>query len=144
MFYSATSFNGNLSSWQTQNVTNMSYMFYNATVFNGDVSSWQTQNVIDMHCMFNSATSFNGDLSSWQTHNLVDTSHMFNKSNLLSYFRLGKTMYSKKCYDTFMLKQYELAYPSLCEVIHNKSVLLIYLIKCDVLPIDVLKLIKAH
>jgi surface protein len=141
MFAYATAFNGDISSWQKQNVTDMRSMFHNSTSFNGDISSWQMQNVTDMGCMFAYATSFNGDISSWQTLNVVDMRYIFNKSSLLSYFSLGKTMHSKKFYDVFKLERYGLVHPSLCEVIHNKSVLLVYLIKRNVLPIDVLKLI---
>ena len=38
MFNGATSFNGDLSSWNVSSVTDMTYMFFNAISFNGDLS----------------------------------------------------------------------------------------------------------
>ena len=39
MFYGASSFNGNLSSWDVSNVTYMEYMFADTSSFNGNLSS---------------------------------------------------------------------------------------------------------
>ena len=36
-----------------------------AAQFNGNISSWQVENVQTMEGMFSYATSFNGDLSKW-------------------------------------------------------------------------------
>ena len=66
MYNQATSFNGDLSSWNTSNVVYMSYMFAVATSFNGDLSSWDISNVTDFRYMFNGATSFNQDLCLWK------------------------------------------------------------------------------
>ena len=40
-------------------------MFCDATSFNGDLSRWDTGKVKKMADMFHDATSFNGDLSKW-------------------------------------------------------------------------------
>ena len=45
-------------------------MFENASAFNGNISTWNTGNVKDMSWMFNGAHSFNGDLSKWDTWNV--------------------------------------------------------------------------
>ena len=64
MFQGATSFNQNISSWNTSAITNMSYMFYGASAFNQDISSWNFSNVVNLTGMFLSAIAFNnGSLS---------------------------------------------------------------------------------
>ena len=77
IFRSASSFNGNLSSWDTSGVTNMSNMFYGADSFNGDISSWDVSSVADMSNMFYGADSFNGDISSWDVSNVINMKQMF-------------------------------------------------------------------
>jgi surface protein len=49
----------------------MSGMFRDAYSFNQPLNSWNTSNVTDMTFMFNSATAFNQDISSWQVYNLA-------------------------------------------------------------------------
>ena len=44
MFDEATAFNGDISSWNTAAVTNMSSMFEGATAFNQNISNWCVQN----------------------------------------------------------------------------------------------------
>ena len=51
-YFRASSFNGDISGWDTSSVENMSYMFYNASSFNGDMSNWDTSNVQNMSNMF--------------------------------------------------------------------------------------------
>ncbi|WP_434328709.1 BspA family leucine-rich repeat surface protein [Mycoplasma capricolum subsp. capricolum] len=67
MFSEATSFNQDISSWNTSNVKYMDFMFYNAYNFNQPIDNWNTSNVTDMGYMFDGATSFNQDLSKWNT-----------------------------------------------------------------------------
>ena len=46
--------------------------------FNGDLSSWDVSNVTDMHrFMFQDATNFNGDLSSWDVSSVTDMNGCF-------------------------------------------------------------------
>ncbi|NAS13339.1 BspA family leucine-rich repeat surface protein, partial [Poritiphilus flavus] len=58
MFGYASSFNADISSWNTANITDMNMMFWNATAFDQDISSWNTSSVTNMYGMFAYATSF--------------------------------------------------------------------------------------
>ncbi|WP_313269930.1 BspA family leucine-rich repeat surface protein, partial [Epilithonimonas vandammei] len=61
MFFSCNSLNGpsNINSWDTSNVTDMSYMFYSASAFNQNIGSWDTSKVTNMGYMFCLASVFN-------------------------------------------------------------------------------------
>ena len=67
MFHAAFDFNGDLSSWDTSNVTDMSRMFESAEVFNRDISSWNTSSLTETNGMFIDTYAFNQDISSWDT-----------------------------------------------------------------------------
>ncbi len=77
MFDGATSFNGDLSEWNTALVTDMSYMFSDADGFNGDLSEWNIASVTNMYGMFLGASAFNQDLSKWNTAKVTDMLVMF-------------------------------------------------------------------
>jgi len=106
-FIGANSFQGNISGWNTESVTDMSYLFSGAEKFNGDLSAWNVSNVVIMKAMFGSDflptdaydydiegdsdyICFNnnaycggapkyegGDLTRWDTQNVEDMSLMF-------------------------------------------------------------------
>ena len=76
MFKEASNFNQPLN-WNTQNVTNMSSMFSGATAFNQPLTNFNTQNVTDMSSMFSGATTFNQPLTNFNTQNVTDMSSMF-------------------------------------------------------------------
>jgi surface protein len=70
-FEYAFNFNGNISNWDTKEVTSMDRTFFLATSFNQDLSSWNTSSVNNMEEMFLGADSFNQDLSSWNVDQVL-------------------------------------------------------------------------
>ena len=77
IFSGASNFNGDVSDWNTSNITNMAYAFRDCAKFNQDISSWDTSKVLSMKKMFYGASIFNQDISSWDTSNVTDMSYMF-------------------------------------------------------------------
>ena len=79
-------YNGDISSWDTSNVTDMSFMFrgegYSLADFNQDISSWDVSNVTSMRFMF-SESKFNQDISSWNVSNVTDMVGMFSGGDSL-------------------------------------------------------------
>ena len=69
-----------LSSFNTQNVTNMSYMFQNCNnLINLDLSSFNTKNVTDMYYMFYGCKNLNNiNLSSFNIQKVIYMHNMFN------------------------------------------------------------------
>ena len=47
-FGGKSTFNGDISKWDTGKVTDMGYMFYSASAFNQDIGSWNTAKVTTM------------------------------------------------------------------------------------------------
>merc|ERR1712194_601183 len=64
-----TSFDDNVSAWNTERVTDMNSMFMTATKFNQDISAWNTERVTSMEGMLAGASKFNQDLCLWVTNN---------------------------------------------------------------------------
>ena len=58
LFNNNSSFNTDISFWDTTAVTNMRNMFFGASIFNQNIGSWDTSNVTNMEEMFNVAREF--------------------------------------------------------------------------------------
>jgi surface protein len=83
--YEATHFNGNLTLWDTSQVTGMNEMFLLATSFRGiGLNNWNVSNVKTVNRMFSSAFKFNENLSKWDTAQATDMSAMFSGASLFT------------------------------------------------------------
>ncbi|MBL30978.1 MAG: hypothetical protein CMC81_07060, partial [Flavobacteriaceae bacterium] len=71
LFKDNTSFNSDISFWDTSKTTSMYGMFDNARAFNVNIGSWATSSVTDMRIMFRNARVFNQDIGSWNTSNVT-------------------------------------------------------------------------
>lgn len=61
----------------TSKVTSMQFTFYR-TDFNGDVSKWNVENVTDFTFMFAANEKFDGYLGDWNMHSAILLDSMFN------------------------------------------------------------------
>ena len=77
LFRDNTSFNSDISFWDTSSVTNMDGMFYDSRAFNQDIGSWDTSSVTNMGGMFAYATAFNQNIGSWDISNVTTTQNIF-------------------------------------------------------------------
>ena len=76
MFMNNIAFNQPIGTWNTAKVTNMSWMFYGSTSFNQQLN-WSTAKVTNMSYMFGGATSFNKNISGWDVSKVNNMSWMF-------------------------------------------------------------------
>ena len=75
-FADQTKFNGDISKWDTSQVTSMISLFWNASDFNQDIARWDTSRAEHMDWMFG-RTAFNQDVSGWSTAKVTSMWGMF-------------------------------------------------------------------
>ncbi|WP_234567720.1 BspA family leucine-rich repeat surface protein [Rhodohalobacter sp. 614A] len=80
LFGYASSFNGDISSWDVSTITKMGAMFFHASSFNQDLNEWDVSLVENMASMFSGATVFNGDISSWDISSVETMMNMFSSA----------------------------------------------------------------
>ena len=75
---------GHISTWDTSEITDFSYLFYEGTNsgpsklnFNEDISHWDVSRATSMNQMFRDCAVFNQNLNKWNTSRLQDASYMF-------------------------------------------------------------------
>jgi len=85
--FKATTFDEDISSWDTSNVTDMSGMFHGVSVFNQDIGRWDVSKVTNMSYMFGSSDSgfngvvaFNQDLGDWDVGRVTNFRGMFRRN----------------------------------------------------------------
>ena len=76
-FLNCNSFNSDISSWNTSNVTSMEKMFEFALNFNQPIGSWNTSKVTNMNSMFQSVVNFDQPIGDWITSSVTNMSSMF-------------------------------------------------------------------
>ncbi|CAL6389478.1 unnamed protein product [Bathycoccus prasinos] len=76
LFWNASDFNQDIARWDTSRAEHMDWMF-GSTTFNQDISGWSTAKVTSMWGMFYYASAFNQDIGSWNTEKVTDMRSMF-------------------------------------------------------------------
>ena len=107
--FSETTFNGNISEWDTSKVVDMMFMFEHSK-FNGDLSKWNVAKVKDMWGMFE-GSNFNKDISSWDVSNVLDMDCMFIESRFngdLSHWSFKNDVMITNFFDSDKLDQFEI------------------------------------
>lgn len=68
---------GEINTWNTTGITDMSFLFSNFTEFNDSISNWDVSNVNSTRGMFKDASSFNQDIQHWNTSRVQNMDYMF-------------------------------------------------------------------
>ena len=81
LFNNNTTFNSDISFWDTSNVTNMSHLIDGALVFDQNIGNWDISNVTRLISAFRRTPVFNQDISNWDTSNVRSMNAMFENAN---------------------------------------------------------------
>ena len=81
MFWDSPAFNQDISNWDTSQVTDMAWMFGEASAFNQGIGGWNTEKVTNMKGMFYAAPLFNQDIGSWNTSQVTNMAWMFDSAS---------------------------------------------------------------
>ena len=88
LFNLAVDFDQDLSAWDTSNVTDMSYMFKKAYKYNNGaqngIGNWDTSKVTTMNRMFERAYKFNQDIGGWDTSKVSNMEWMFHNATIFN------------------------------------------------------------
>ena len=100
LFVENRGLNGDISSWDVSNVTNMEAMFYNteATLpssFNKPIGNWDVSNVTNMKWMFRNANSFNQNINSWDVSSVTNMEGMFRGGNIAAGVFTGSSSFNQ-------------------------------------------------
>ena len=76
-----STFNGNITNWDTSSATNMRHMFTSASSFNQPLTNFNTSRVGNMRFMFDSASSFNQPLTTFDTSRVANMEYMFHHAS---------------------------------------------------------------
>ena len=68
---------GDIITWDTSGVTDMSFAFHNMGGFNEDISGWNMGNVTNTQSMFQGASEFNQPIGNWTMNRVINTQSMF-------------------------------------------------------------------
>ena len=68
---------GDINTWDTSLITDMSDLFKDKYSFNDDISGWNVSNVTDMRRMFHTAQAFNQPIGNWNVSNVSNMKEMF-------------------------------------------------------------------
>ena len=80
LFRDQRNFNDDISAWDTSNVTTMEYLFCFASAFNQPLNDWRVDNVTNMRKMFHSASAVNQPLGKWRVDNVMSMYAMFRRA----------------------------------------------------------------
>jgi len=75
-FESCTSFDQNLSAWDTSSLEDLSFLFARSRFKGNGIESWSTSSFYNISYAFFELSDFDVDFSSWDTSNVVDMSFM--------------------------------------------------------------------